>query len=567
MDAASLFEAFRSVGLLAIFLTNAVLLEEPPNCPLQCETRCESCKVAEQPAGAASTSKAECHELETACPACPACPGSQRVDTVVADMAASEKECQGGARSIALTVTHAADRSDGCSKTSCCPASKTAVACESPNHHAIVRVVADATSAGTCPQSQSDQPRCSSCKETASCKESASCSEAGPSVAVGKSACSSCVSTRIVQVSRGAHPTCTATDCTDDCTDDCESRAECPAECVECPAGALVAVCDDEVHGAAVLGHWVADWISGKPKFIATFAVQGVAPDVQRVPVAECGHKKICAGDRCYEVEEVAIEGQTCDQPDTASDTTEVEFQQPIHFAPAAPPLPPSYQFTQTHPGHLPMHVGAAPWGIPVSVREADPIDAALSGTTVSVPANVLTRLLVERATASTRLEMTQGLMEERQAYMEEYLQVVERNMTLQAQLAALEARQQHSDALAATLADRMDAALRVAHRSHETVPTETTTAEQRSEIDTIQEDLTNIRRQIALLKRQPPVPFAPSFMGAQSSEPTVPSRCVKGTVPALSAKSSAYVPVTPTAAPCATGTCPESPASEIGVR
>lgn len=565
MDAASLFEAFRSVGLLAIFLTNAVLLDEPPSCPLQCETRCESCEVAERADASVSTRKAECHERQAACTACP---GSQRVATTVADMAASEEECPGCTRSIAVTETHAEDRPHGCGESSCCPASKTAVACESPNRHATVRVVSHATSAGTCPQTQSDQAPCpsctesDSCKEAASCKESESCTEAGPTVAVGKSACSSCVSTRTVQVSRVAQSACCA-----DGASDCESKAECPAECGECPAEALVVVCDDEVGGAAVLGHWVADWISGKPNFTATFAVHSVAPDVQWIPVAECGHKKICAGDRCYEVEEVAIEGQTCDQPDTDSETNDVEFQQPIHFAPAAPPLPPSYQFTQTHHGHLPMHGGAAAWGIPVSVREADPIEAALAGTTVSVPANVLTRLLVEQATASTRLEMTQGLMEERQAYMEEYLQVVERNMTLQAQLAALEARQQYSDALAATLADRMDAALRVAHRSHETVQTETSTAEQRSEIDTIQEDLTNIRRQIALLKRQPPVPFAPSFMGAHSNEGSVPPHCAEGTIPTHSAKSRAYVPVKPTAAPCATGTCPELPASEIGVR
>jgi hypothetical protein len=556
MDAASLFEALRSVGLLAIFLTNAVMMDEPQTCPQQCKTRCESCQASDQPATAVSASKAESQEHEGACPACP---GTMVILSDGADADVSEEGCRECVKSIAVTVAHAKDCADCCDEVSSCPGSQCTVGSPSPNHPVVVRVVAHATteSERTCPFFSDVHTKCPLSTATVSCSASEP-TIAEPTVSAGKTSCSSCVSTRTVQISRVAHAA------TADCVDDCEmdGACPCPSECGDCPSEALVSVCDDEVRGAAVVGHWVSDLVSGKPKFKATFAVHGVVPEMNWTPVEECGHKKICAGDRCYEVEDVAIEGQTCDQ----TEANAVEFQQPIHCVPAAPPLPPSYQFTQMPQGGFPVPAGASPWGIPVSVQ-ADPINAALAGTTVSVPANVLTRLLVEQATASTRLEMTQGLMEEREAYMSQYLQVVERNMTLQSQLAAMEARQQYSDALAATLADRMDAALKVAHRSQETVQSDSSSAEQRSEIDTIQEDLTNIRRQIALLKRQSPVPFAPSFMGAHTGDASVPTRSAKGTFPTRSAKGGVYVPVTPTAAPCASASCPDSPASEIGLR
>lgn len=561
MDAASLFEAFRSVGLLAIFLTNAVMMDEPPSCPQQCETRCKTCEASDQAATAVSTSKTESQENANACPACP---GSMVIFTDGANAGISEHGCQGCVKSIAVTVAHAKDCADCCEDASACPGGQDTAASTSPNHHAVVRVVAHATSKGacpfsegTCPFSSDDHTKCPLSTKTVSCSK-AEPTVATPTLSDSKTSCSSCVSTRTVPIRSVAHAA------TADCGDGCEleGACPCPTACSDCPSEALVSVCDDEVGGAAVVGHWVSDLVSGKPKFTATFAVHGVVPEMNWTPVAECGHKKICAGDRCYEVEDAAIEGQTCDQ----SEASEVEFQQPIHCVPAAPPLPPSYQFTQMPQGGFPVPAGVSRWGIPVSVH-ADPMDAALAGTTVSVPANVLTRLLVEQATANTRLEMTQGLMEEREAYMSEYLQVVERNMTLQSQLAAMEARQQYADALAATLADRMDAALKVAHRSQETAQSESSSVEQRSEIDTIQEDLTNIRRQIALLKRQSPVPFAPSFMGAHTGEASVPARNAKGTLPRRSAKGGVYVPVTPTAAPCASASCSDSPASEIGVR
>jgi hypothetical protein len=182
---------------------------------------------------------------------------------------------------------------------------------------------------------------------------------------------------------------------------------------------------------------------------------------------------------------------------------------EPIVEAPAAPPLPPNYQFTQ--------HSTQAETD---SVTES--AFRALGDTQVRVPAQVLVALLVDNAQTSTRLAMTQDMMAERTAFAEQMHLMLERNAQLQAELAIMEIRQQVSASLTAGMVERADLIARMTtHPSGRSLP-EGCVDEGKTgapvELHAIQEDLANIRRQIALLKRQQPVPFAPSYVGSSNA-------------------------------------------------
>jgi hypothetical protein len=106
--------------------------------------------------------------------------------------------------------------------------------------------------------------------------------------------------------------------------------------------------------------------------------------------------------------------------------------------------------------------------------------------------------------------------MDERQQAMQQIQSLANRNATLSTQLAVAEARNHMSEALTASVVDRAELAIKLA-----SVESKSTKLQGSSNVvQTIQEDLSNIRRQIALLRRSP-VPFAQSYVGMQPYVPT----------------------------------------------
>jgi len=260
------------------------------------------------------------------------------------------------------------------------------------------------------------------------------------------------------------------------------------------------------------LAVWVSDLLTNQPQIKAHLAVHGVVPDLELEPIVNCGHK-ICAGNKCYEVEDGTVEGKACDQPVDESDADNEE--DPIIMVPAAPPVPTSYHFTATTLETL----TEPPSDLSVAVQ-------SLGNSHVSVPASLLLSLMVERADATARLELTQALMEEREAHAEQVRLLAEQNLQLQNQISLMATRMEYSNTVAALEHQRAIAT----HHQVETTPqpqqapsqsapSQSTQSRDASKLQSIQEDLTNIRRQIALLKWHQPVPFAPSYIGADAGD------------------------------------------------
>lgn len=207
--------------------------------------------------------------------------------------------------------------------------------------------------------------------------------------------------------------------------------------------------------------------------------------------VIACGHK-ICTDTQCIVIED---EGPSATSEEKSADTTE----EPILIVPAAPPAPPVSHFANVQP-----------------TPPADELDAILDQSglkqiDVPVSANQFVRLLVERAHLATRLEMTEQLMTERNVALEQIHALAERNASLAAQAAVAELKQQLAETLHAQLAEKAEIALKLAMKNESSADR----PEKDSKvIQDIQEDLSNIRKQIGLLRRQSPVPFAPSYLG-----------------------------------------------------
>lgn len=290
--------------------------------------------------------------------------------------------------------------------------------------------------------------------------------------------------------------TSTRTNCTV-----CESRSG------DAPSDPLLVKKSSKNRKPQTLAVWVSDLLTNQPQIKAHLAVHGVVPDLELEPIVNCGHK-ICAGNKCYEVEDGTVEGKACDQPvDEAKVGSE---EDPIIMVPAAPPLPTSYQFTAltSEPGHEP-------------ASELSAAVQSLGNSQVSVPASLLLSLMVEKADATARLELTQALMEEREAHAEQVRLLAEQNLQLQNQISLMAARMEYSNAVAALEHQR---AIPIHSQSEPTPQHQPSTAQSSmsrdaSKLQSIQEDLTNIRRQIALLKWHQPVPFAPSTIGADGAE------------------------------------------------
>jgi len=225
-----------------------------------------------------------------------------------------------------------------------------------------------------------------------------------------------------------------------------------------------------------------------------------------------CGHR-ICTGNKCYDVKDEPVAGTPCDKSDEVKvGTSESEEEEPILVLPLAPPAPPGGDIAQFSDSFSIENMNES---------EASSIlrNSGLGNVNISLPVITVVDLLVAKTELSTRLEMTSQLMDERRMVTQEMQSLAKRNATLATQLAVAEARNQMSDALTASVLERAELAIKLA--SVESKSSKLTGSS--SVVHSIQEDLSNIRRQIALL-RKAPVPFAQSYVGKQIPLPYIPT-------------------------------------------
>lgn len=363
---------------------------------------------------------------------------------------------------------------------------------------------------------------CDSCKQDGdSCKEEGNTTSGPDSNSVTSRKNAACESTAEQSTAdNGCKNSC--------CETQCPEIQESSARIIATSTRANCTVCESKQSDSAsesllvkkstknrkpqTLAVWVSDLLTNKPQIKAHLAVHGVVPDLELEPIVNCGHK-ICAGNKCYEVEDGSVEGKACDQPVDESDVGSEE--EPIIMVPAAPPVPNSYHFTATTP---------ETWNEPSS--ELSVAVQSLGKSHVSVPASLLLSLMVERADATARLELTQALMEEREAHAEQVRLMAEQNLQLQNQISLMATRMEYSNTVAALEHQRaiathhqVELAPQPQQAPSQNAPSQSAPSRDASKLQSIQEDLTNIRRQIALLKWHQPVPFAPSSIGADAAD------------------------------------------------
>ncbi len=294
------------------------------------------------------------------------------------------------------------------------------------------------------------------------------------------------------------------------------------------------------------LAQWVSDWMKNPRRVTAKLAIHGVVPEIELEAVLPASQINSSAGN---------------------------PNQEQIHVAPVAPPIPTSFPFAMQnadplgskhlHPNQLDpnqLH--------PDYVLQEYPIDeypseqypnhpypslelphpnlfGSLSDVQVTVPASTLVAYIVAHAQNSVRLEMSQQLAAERAMYAQRYELLLQHNQQLQTQLAMIEAQQESTEALAlrASMPSKSDWSAPPIE-SHEQKRCLSLTAS-REDFDAIQEDLSNIRKQIAILKSNSnPIPFAPSYVGTE--EPNAPTRQPQALKPQAwrTARSVPYTPV-----------------------
>jgi hypothetical protein len=295
-------------------------------------------------------------------------------------------------------------------------------------------------------------------------------------------------------------------------------------------------------HAKVTLAQWVTEWMKQPRRVTARLAIHGVVPEIELEAVIPAAQQKICANGKCYEVDEKLVDRNPCDQ----STHTELDSkQEPIVEAPVAPPVPPSFPFAleckEQDSSILELQVEGSPYALSYlnqdnngAGNENQDFYGSLSNLQVSVPASTLVAYLVAQAENSVRLEMTEQLAAERAMYAQRYELLLQHNQQLQTQLAILEARQHLPEALAMQVA-----------------PTPPTDQEKRCQSltaskedwDAIQEDLSNIRRQIANLKNTSPVPFAHSNIGTETANSSRQPQAWR------TARSIPYIPVFPSTA------------------
>jgi len=259
-----------------------------------------------------------------------------------------------------------------------------------------------------------------------------------------------------------------------------------------------------------------------RPSDLQTSASRSAAPAIakpmrftERIPriqlrelfneVIVCGHR-ICSGNKCYDVKDEPVAGIACDKTGEA-DVNESAEEEQILELPMAPPAPPGENIAFDRNGN------------PETEAASILRNSGLGSVNISVPVTTVVDLLMAKTELSTRLEMTGQLMDERQTAMEQIQSLANRNAMLSTQLAVAEARNQMSDALTASVVERAELAIKLAAFDPKSAKLQGTN----SVVQSIQEDLSNIRRQIALLRKSP-VPFAPSYVGAQTFYPYVPT-------------------------------------------
>ncbi|HUP80534.1 MAG TPA: hypothetical protein VM260_18440 [Pirellula sp.] len=276
-----------------------------------------------------------------------------------------------------------------------------------------------------------------------------------------------------------------------------------------------------EVAGNFVLKERNFDLLN-RPRDLQTKASRSAVPPIakpmrftERIPriqlrelfsdVIVCGHR-ICSGNKCYDVKDEPVAGIACDKTGEADANESAEVEQILEL-PMAPPAPPGESIAFDR--------NADPETEAASILR----NSGLGGVNISLPVTTVVDLLMAKTELSTRLEMTGQLMDERQMAMEQIQSLAHRNATLSTQLAVAEARNQMSDALTASVVDRAELAIKLATFDTKSAKLQGTN----SVVQTIQEDLSNIRRQIALLRKSP-IPFAPSYVGTQTFQPYVPT-------------------------------------------
>ena len=308
------------------------------------------------------------------------------------------------------------------------------------------------------------------------------------------------------------------------------------------------------------LAQWVSDWMKNPRRVTAKLAIHGVVPEIELEAVLPASQINAPAPQSlaapAASTDPVVSTAPVASTDPVVSTTDEVSAENPkeeqIRVAPVAPPIPTSYPFaTQNadplgpkhlHPNQLDpnqLHPDYVLQEYPIEEYPSEPYPSqsypslelpnpnlfgSLSDVQVTLPASTLVAYIVAHAQNSVRLEMSQQLAAERAMYAQRYELLLQHNQQLQTQLAMIEAQQESDEALAlrASMPSKSDWSAPPIESNEQKRCLSLTAS--REDFDAIQEDLSNIRKQIAILKSHSnPIPFAPSYVGTE--EPNAPTR------------------------------------------
>ena len=313
------------------------------------------------------------------------------------------------------------------------------------------------------------------------------------------------------------------------------------------------------------LAQWVSDWMKNPRRVTAKLAIHGVVPEIELeavIPASQINAQAPQSPTDPVAITDPAVSTSPVASTDPVVSTTdEVSAENPkeeqIRVAPVAPPIPTSFPFaTQNadplgpkhlHPNQLDpnqLHPDYVLQEYPIEEYPSEPYPSqsypsqsypslelpnpnlfgSLSDVQVTLPASTLVAYIVAHAQNSVRLEMSQQLAAERAMYAQRYELLLQHNQQLQTQLAMIEAQQESDEALAlrASMPSKSDWSAPPIESNEQKRCLSLTAS--REDFDAIQEDLSNIRKQIAILKSHSnPIPFAPSYVGTE--EPNAQTR------------------------------------------
>jgi hypothetical protein len=298
------------------------------------------------------------------------------------------------------------------------------------------------------------------------------------------------------------------------------------------------------------LAQWVSDWMKNPRRVTAKLAIHGVVPEIELEAVLPASQIKSsapqCPTDPAVSSDPaISTTGEIYLDPDEASAGNPNPEQ--IRVAPVAPPIPTNFPFAMQnadplgpkhlHPDQLDpnqLHPDYVLQEYPIDEYPSEPYPSlelphpnlfgSLSDVQVTLPASTLVAYIVAHAQNSVRLEMSQQLAAERAMYAQRYELLLQHNQQLQTQLAMIEAQPESTEALAlrASMPSKSDWSAPPIESNEQKRCLSLTAS--REDFDAIQEDLSNIRKQIAILKSNSnPIPFAPSYVGTE--EPNAPTR------------------------------------------